>query len=155
MALTSLMMQVHGTGLSVGGIGVLLRGPPGTGKSDLALRLIDGGAKLVSDDQTILESEAGQLRMSSTAVLEGLLEVRGVGIFPVPCTRDVHLGLVVDLLGPRDRVERMPEKEYEEVLGVRVRRVRLHGFMASAPAKVRVLVKNLELDPAPGEWPRR
>jgi len=38
---------------------------------------------------------------------------------------------------------------------VRVRRVRLHGFMASAPAKVRVLVKNLELDPAPGEWPRR
>lgn len=154
MALTSLMMQVHGTGLSVGGVGVLLRGPPGTGKSDLALRLIDGGAQLVSDDQTVLESENGRLRMNSTSVLEGLLEVHGVGIFPVPAARDIGLGLIVDLLGPRDRIERMPEKEYEEVLGVRVRRVRLHGYMPSAPAKLRMLVKNLELDPAPGEWPR-
>lgn len=149
MGKASLMITVHGTGLVVDGVGVLLRGPSGTGKSDLALRLIDGGAQLVSDDQTTLENESGRLRMTTNAVLEGLLEVRGVGIFPVASTQDATLGLVVDLLGPKDRVERMPDKEYENVLGVRVRRLRLHGYMPSAPAKIRMLVANLERDPAP------
>lgn len=149
MAKSSLMIQVHGTGLILDGVGVLLRGPSGTGKSDLALRLIDGGAQLVSDDQTMLENESGRLRMTTNAVLEGLLEVRGVGIFPVPSSQDATLGLVVDLLGPKDRVERMPEKEYAEFIGVRVRRLRMHGYMASAPAKIRMMVANLERDPAP------
>lgn len=149
MAKSSLMIQVHGTGLILDGVGVLLRGPSGTGKSDLALRLIDGGAQLVSDDQTMLENESGRLRMTTNAVLEGLLEVRGVGIFPVPSSQNATLGLVVDLLGPKDRVERMPEKEYAEFMGVRVRRLRMHGYMASAPAKIRMMIANLERDPAP------
>lgn len=149
------MIQVHGTSLKIDGVGVLLRGPSGTGKSDLALQLIDGGAELVSDDQTTLETNSGRLIMNTNAMLEGLLEVRGVGIFPVPCARNVRLGLVIDLLGPKDRVARIPDKEYMEFLGVRVRRVLLHGFLPSAPAKVRMLVKNLESDPAPAEWPRK
>lgn len=149
MAKSSLIIQVHGTGLRVDGVGVLLRGPSGTGKSDLALRLIDGGAQLVSDDQTLLENDSGKLRMRTNAVLEGLLEVRGVGIFPVSSTQDATLGLVVDLLGPKDRISRMPEKEFADILGVRVRRVQMHAFMASAPAKIRMLVANLERDPAP------
>lgn len=143
------MIRVHGTGLVVDGVGVLLRGAPGTGKSDLALRLIDGGAQLVSDDQTMLVNDSGKLRMSTTAVLEGLLEVHGVGIFPVSSTQDATLGLVVDLLGPKERVPRLPEKEYAEILGVRVRRLRLHGFLPSAPAKLRMLIANLERNPAP------
>ena len=115
----------------------------------MALRLIDGGAQLVSDDQTLLENDSGKLRMRTNAVLEGLLEVRGVGIFPVSSTQDATLGLVVDLLGPKDRISRMPEKEFADILGVRVRRVQMHAFMASAPAKIRMLVANLERDPAP------
>lgn len=149
MAKSSLIIQVHGTALIVNGVGVLLRGPPGTGKSDLALRLIDGGAQLVSDDQTVIENDSGRLRMSTNAVLEGLLEVHGVGIFPVPSTQDATLGLVIDLLGPNDKIPRMPDKEYAEVLGVRVRRLRMHGYRPSAPAKIRMLVANLDSNPAP------
>lgn len=144
------MINVHGTSLVVKGVGVLLRGPPGSGKSDLALRLIDGGAQLVADDQTVLDFENGRLIMTSHAVIEGLLEVRGVGILPAPSTARARLGLVIDLVPKLSDIERMPEKQFCEFLGVRVRLLRLFPFMASAAAKVRIAVDGLDL-----EVPRR
>ncbi len=143
------MIQVHGTSLAVDGIGVLLRGPSGSGKSDLALRLINAGAKLVADDQTALENEAGRIIMTSNAVLIGLLEVRGVGILPVPSIPRARLGLVCDLMAPADKIARLPEKEYAEYLGVRIQRMRLHAFAASAAAKLRIAAANLDVAPAP------
>ncbi|HLF58397.1 MAG TPA: HPr kinase/phosphatase C-terminal domain-containing protein [Alphaproteobacteria bacterium] len=138
------MTDVHGTSVVVGGVGVLLRGPPGIGKSDLALRLIDGGARLIADDQTSLSREIGDLVMTSNAVLEGLLEVRGVGILAVPCVPRARLGLVVDLV-PMSQIERMPEKEYCDLLGVRVRLLKLPPFAASTAAKLRLAVASLDL----------
>jgi HPr kinase/phosphorylase len=140
------MISVHGTSLVVKGVGVLLRGPSGSGKSDLALRLIDAGAELVADDQTALNFENGHLIMTSQAMIEGLLEVRGVGILPAPSTAKARLGLVIDLVPRLSDIERMPDKQFCEFLGVRVRLLRLFPFMASAAAKVRMAVDALDLD---------
>lgn len=142
------MTNVHGTSVAVNGVGVLIRGPSGSGKSDLALRLVDAGAKLVADDQTSVNWENGHIIMTSNALLEGLLEVRGVGIVAVPCVPRARLGLVVDLT-PVGHIPRMPEKEFCDVMGVRVRRLRLPPFAASTVAKLRIAVASLDLE-SPG-----
>ena len=89
------MIRVHGTTVALQGEGVLLRGPSGSGKSDLALRLIDAGARLVADDQTELKRAADGLVARSPAAIAGRIEVRGVGILDVPTVASAPLRLVV------------------------------------------------------------
>jgi len=146
------MTHVHGTSVVIDGVGVLLRGPSGSGKSDVALRLIDAGAHLIADDQTVLSYEDGRLVMTSDAMLEGLLEVRGVGVVAVPCVPKAPLGLVVDLV-PVGQIERMPETTYCDVMGTKVRLLRLPPFAASTPAKLRLAITALDLDAAPPQRP--
>ncbi len=131
------MVTIHGTCVLLSEIGVLLRGESGRGKSDLALRLIDGGAQLVSDDRVALRAGSGRLTASAPPALAGLLEVRGVGILPVPSVASADVGLVVDLL-PRDGVERLPQAETEMLMGIALPRLGLHAFDASTPAKIRL-----------------
>lgn len=142
------MTQVHGTSVAVAGVAVLLRGKPGSGKSDLALRLIDGGARLVSDDQTRLECEDGRLTASCPGPMAGFLEVRGVGVVRVASTDKAPLGLVVDLVGEAS-VERLPVSESCEYLGIEVPLLRLCPFAASAAAKLRLAVASLGGDLVP------
>ena len=132
-------MLVHGSCVGIGGRGVLLRGPPGGGKSDLALRLIADGAVLVADDQVMLVGEAGRLRASAPAAIAGRIEVRGIGIVTMEYAASVVLSLVVDLVAP-EQVERMPEALHCDYLGLDLARVALAPFEASAPAKVRLAV---------------
>ena len=134
------MIHVHGTSVVLGGDGVLLRGPSGSGKSDLALRLIDDGARLVADDQTELRLVGGALRMSAPWTIAGRIEARGVGILRVDSTPSAILRLVVDL-APSGAVERLPEPEDCEFLGCRVPRVVLAPFEASATAKLRLALR--------------
>jgi len=129
------MTLIHATCVSVAGAGVLLRGPSGAGKSDLALRLIDGGALLVADDQVDMRPGPAGPVAHAVPSLAGLLEVRGVGILPVPATETAPLVLVVDLTGP---VERLPEPQTADVLGCPITRIAIDPFQASAPAKVRI-----------------
>ncbi|WP_035693733.1 HPr kinase/phosphorylase [Azospirillum halopraeferens] len=131
------MDTIHGTCVEVGGVGVLLRGPSGAGKSDVALRLIDGGARLVADDRVALRLEGGRPVAAAPPALAGLLEVRGVGILPVPAAPAAAVGLVVDLVG-RDTVERLPEPETVTLVGTPVPRLALSPFDASTPAKLRL-----------------
>lgn len=139
-------IRIHVTTVAVGGVGVLLRGPSGSGKSDLALRLIDNGATLVSDDYTDLSVREGVLTASAPDTIAGLMEVRGVGIVrlcpesapPAP----VPVALLVDLVHAPDSVERLPDPQAEALLsGHFVRRIVLDPFEASAPAKVRLAVR--------------
>ncbi|MBL8705913.1 MAG: HPr kinase/phosphatase C-terminal domain-containing protein [Rhodospirillales bacterium] len=144
------MLLVHATTVLVDGTGVLIRGPSGSGKSDLALRLIDGGARLVADDQTALEARGGRLWASAPPSIAGKLEVRGLGIVAVPSAPSACLGLVVDLQ-PRDRIERLPEASTTALLGVILPRLDLFPFEASAPAKLRLAVaaqKTVIISPA-------
>ncbi len=144
------MTQVHGTCVEISGLGVLLRGAPGAGKSDLALRLIDGGARLVADDRVDLALEEGAVVARAPAIIAGRLEVRGVGIVRVPTVAAAALGLVVDLV-PAETVPRLPEDgEAWEILGRPVPRLRLAPFEASAPAKVRLAVRRLARPAAGG-----
>lgn len=133
------MIRVHGTSVALDGVGVLFRGPPGSGKSDLALRLIDAGARLVADDQTELRLAGARLRMTAPAAIAGRLELRGVGILSVPSVAAAPLLLVVDLVAP-ERIERLPEPEFAELLGRRVPLLKLAPFEASAPAKLRLVL---------------
>jgi len=132
--------NVHGTAVELDGIGVLLRGPPGSGKSDLALRLIDGGARLVADDRCILRRERGRIMLSAPPAIAGLLEVRGVGVVAVARAGTTRLGLVVDLV-VGGRVARLPGRARCRYLGVPLARLALAPFEASAAAKVRLAAR--------------
>ncbi len=125
--------------------GVLLRGSSGTGKSDLALRLIDDGARLVADDQTALSKGGSALVATSPAAISGLLEVRGLGIVKLGRSKrltQVPIALLVDLVAP-ERIERLPEPAREALLGVTLPRLSLAPFEASAPAKLRLALTQI------------
>ncbi len=144
------MVRVHGTCIDLGAAAVLLRGPSGSGKSDLALRLIDdetgnGGARLVSDDQVELAARDGAVWASAPEAIAGLMEVRGVGVVRVPCVETARLGLVVDLVPPRE-VERMPTLETCSYEGISLPLMRLSAFEISAAAKLRLVVRAAEGD---------
>ena len=130
-----IMEQVHATSIDIDGAGVLLRGPSASGKSDLALRMIANGARLVADDRTDLAVKDGRVFASAPAALAGRLEVRGIGILTVGAVQDSPLALVIDLVAPAD-VERLPDPTKAELLGIRLPLLRLAPFEASAPAKV-------------------
>lgn len=134
-----------------GPLAVLLRGTSGAGKSDLALRLIDQGARLVADDQTELRLADGALLARAPDAIRGKMEVRGLGIAELAPLCDVPVGLVVDLVAGRS-VERMPDSERCTILGVELPLVRFDPFEASTPAKVRLALAGLgeTAESAPG-----
>lgn len=135
--------RIHGTCIAVEGRGALFRGAPGSGKSDLALRLIERGAQLVADDQVIIDEQSGGLCARPAPNLAGKLEVRGIGILDVPAVAAAPLLAVFDLC-PAEEIERLPEPRYEELLlGSKVRTFRLAPFEASAPDKVRLTLSAL------------
>jgi HPr kinase/phosphorylase len=128
---------VHATTVAIGGRAVLLRGPSGSGKSDLALRLIDAGARLVSDDQTRIWRAANVLMARAPKPIAGLIEVRGVGIVKVESLSVARLALIADLVAVQ-HVERLPEPSSETIFGLTIPRVAIAPFEASAPIKLRL-----------------
>jgi len=139
------MQLVHGTAVRLGQAGVLLRGPSGSGKSDLALRLIEAGACLVADDQVALALDDGDVWLSAPPAIAGMIEVRGVGILRLPRAQRAALRLVCDLV-PRAEVERLPERGDCVLLGVTVPRLALCAFDASTPAKLRFALRAMTGD---------
>jgi len=137
--------KVHGTCVEVDGLGVLFRGSAGSGKSDLALRLIDDGARLIADDYTELSLEKTTLMARAPEAIRDLLEVRGVGVLKIGSALQVELGVVIDLV-TSEQVERLPEDESIDLLGVRVAHFNLAPLEASSPAKVRLIVRRIKGD---------
>lgn len=137
-------MLVHGACVEIDGRGVLLLGPSGSGKSDLALRLIDGGARLVADDQVALvldtSGDKSGLVASAPGEIRGWLEVRGLGIVAVDAVPSAVLSLVVELVAP-DRVDRLPDAAAWRCLGVAVPMLTLAPFEPSTSAKLRLAVR--------------
>ena len=134
---------LHASCVAVDGRAVLISGRSGSGKSDLALRLIDRGAVLVSDDYTIVRRVSGRLLARPPANIEGRIEVRGLGILPFPHLGDVPVALLVDL---NLDVVRMPEPRAPVSLaGLTVPVVALSALEASAPVKVEVALRQFGL----------
>ncbi len=133
-------MLLHASTVDFSGQAVLLGGPPGIGKSDLALRLIDAGARLVSDDQTFLRRDQDILRASPPAAIGGLLEIRHVGLIQLPFVTDSPVALYVELTGIEEKLERLPAPDVVFFLDLPVRRLRLPAQAASTPAKIRAVL---------------
>ena len=131
------MALLHGTCVEVSGAGILIRGPSGSGKSDLALRLIDRGARLVADDQVEVTASGDQLVAAAPRALAGMLEVRGLGIMRIEAVASARLGLVVDLVAAQ-LIERIPKDETVTIEGIDVPRLHLAPFEPAAGAKVRI-----------------
>jgi HPr kinase/phosphorylase len=120
-------MQIHASCGACDGAGVLLLGPPGSGKSDLLLRLLDIGFALVADDCVLIEDGFA----SAPASLAGLLEVRGLGILRLPSVPRTRLRLVVTL---QHEVPRLPEPRLHAEIGLPL--VALDPRPASAARRV-------------------
>jgi HPr kinase/phosphorylase len=138
-------LLVHATTVALGPVAAMLRGPPGSGKSDLALRFLSSQSQglsipehrgLVADDQTELRLVGGELVASAPARIAGLIEVRGMGIIPVGAAGATRVRLVIDLVAPTD-VERLPLSDQTVCwLGCSIPLRRLAPFESSAPLKV-------------------
>lgn len=124
-------------------LGALFIGPPGSGKSDLALRLIHDGALLVADDQVDVSFAHGGLWGAAPANISGLIEARGVGLIRLPVSSGVRIAAVFDLT-PGGAAERLPERRWYQPPqtfrarggALRIPLYALNGLEPSAPAKV-------------------
>lgn len=136
-------MQVHASCCAWSGLAVLLRGAPGSGKSDLALRLVDAGFQLVADDRVDLAAADGAITASAPAPLAGLIEVRGLGILDLGAHVAAPLRLLADL-APAATIGRLPDPATEDVLGVRLPVIRLDPALPSAVARLRAALTVIE-----------
>ena len=135
--------SVHASTVAIDGRAVLITGPSGSGKSDLALRLIDRGFVLVSDDRTIVRRDGDRLLASAPPQIAGKLEIRGIGIIDMPAASDVPIALFVELTGD---IQRLPEDSRERpILGVALPLVTIDAMTASASSKAALALDRLGL----------
>jgi serine kinase of HPr protein (carbohydrate metabolism regulator) len=133
----------HASTVAVDGRAVLISGPSGSGKSDLALRLLDRGFTLVSDDQTIVRRDGNRLLASAPPTIKGKLEIRGVGIVEMETVTDVPVALYVELTS---EIVRLPDDRRERpVLGVNLPLISVDAQTASAASKVALALDRLGL----------
>ena len=134
---------LHASTVAIDGRAVLLTGPSGSGKSDLALRLLDRGFTLVSDDRTLVKRAGDRLIASAPPNIAGKLEVRGIGIIDMKAIGDVSVALLVEL---ESDIQRLPDDDRRrQVLGVRLPLVSIDALQPSAPSKVALALDRMGL----------
>ncbi|MES2338618.1 MAG: aldolase [Pseudomonadota bacterium] len=130
---------IHASCVAIDGVAVLIEGRSGAGKSDLALRLIDRGATLVSDDYTMLMRRDGELIARPPVNLAGKIEVRGIGILAMDHVADVPVRLIVAIV---EAPPRMPaDGRMRQIAGVPLREIALPALEPSAPVKVELALR--------------
>jgi serine kinase of HPr protein (carbohydrate metabolism regulator) len=135
--------NLHASTVALDGRAILICGPSGSGKSDLALRMLDRGFTLVSDDRTIVRKDGNKLVASAPETIKGKLEVRGVGIVEMETVSDIPLAMVVELTSD---IERLPDDDRERlIMGTGIPLIRVDAMTASAPSKVAVALDRLGL----------
>jgi len=137
------ILHIHATCVEKSGRGVLLLGESGSGKSDLALRLLSAGWSLVADDQVLLQIKENELYASAPIPLQGMIEVYGLGVFQVSFTLSAKIFLALQLQPLGSAIERFPEIEYNEWLGVKKPQISLCAFHASAVQKLDIYMSKI------------
>ncbi len=137
------MNQFYATAVTYCGFGILIRGPSGSGKSDLALRLIDDGAGLIADDQVVIKAVQQELYLSPPDSLSGLIEVRGVGVIKIEYVRDIRLCLIVEL-DPSNEIQRIPLIKEELIKNIPVPVINMYAFESSVLAKLKIILGYLD-----------
>lgn len=136
---------IHASCVAKDGRAILILGRSGGGKSDLALRLIDRGAALVSDDYTQLRRHGERLLASAPANIRGKMEVRGVGILDFGAVADIPVCLLVDI--DADIARLPPARDRREIAGVALPRIAVGALEASAPLKIEKALEHFGLAP--------
>src|SRR3546814_319442 len=135
------IVNIHASCVAPGHGGVLILGQSGQGKSDLALRLMDRGARLVADNRCDIWHERGRLWCRPPETLAGKIEVRGIGIIERPWTAPIPIALAVRLT---ERYARMPAaNQVETIAGHPLPALHLSAFEASAPFKILLALERL------------
>lgn len=131
-------LNIHASCVRLGRSGVLLLGPSGSGKSDLALRLMGKGARLVSDDRTELFLKGRMLYARPPRALAGLLEIAGLGVITQPHAAQTAIKLAVQLGIPAQRLPKPRHYTAPAPLAQHapVPLIALDGFQASAPDRI-------------------
>jgi serine kinase of HPr protein (carbohydrate metabolism regulator) len=127
--------------------GALIVGPSSAGKSDLALRALDAGFRLVADDRVLVWSSGGNVYGRAPPTLCGLIEARGHGVLAEPPLALAEIAIAADCIAPGAAVARMPEPERLMLAGIAVPRWRIDPFEASAPAKLSRALQHLGAKP--------
>jgi serine kinase of HPr protein (carbohydrate metabolism regulator) len=134
---------VHASTVASDGRAVLITGPSGSGKSDLALRLLDRGFTLVSDDQTLVKKDGSRLLASAPPAIAGKLEIRGIGIVDIERVDNVPVALLVELTSD---IQRLPDDSRERpILGIKLPLITIDAMTASAPSKVAIALDRMGL----------
>ena len=144
----SSLQNHHGSVVEVNGIGILIEGPPGSGKTSLLFGILETcqnrniRSSLVADDQVFLKSVSGRLVARAPDTTAGKAEVRGFGIVNLPYIDETVIQLTVQL-ADRSNVERMQEPGYREILGVSIPAIKVPKFHEAGA--VRIVLAQLEL----------
>lgn len=135
--------SVHASTVAIGGRAVLISGSSGSGKSDLALRLLDRGFTLVSDDQTLVRRDSGRLIASAPPNIAGKIEIRGIGVIEIDHLAEAPVALLVELTSD---IQRLPDDARErQLLGIALPLVSIDAMTASAASKVALALDRLGL----------
>ena len=135
------LKRIHSTSVVIDDNGVLILGDSGSGKSDLALRLIDNGATLISDDISICRKNSNNIYLYCPPEIKGLLEVRDIGVITVPFVEKIKLRLVVNLKSNNN--ERFPKDSCFRILGIKIPIINIEGKNSSAVAKIKVKLNEI------------
>lgn len=121
------------------GQAALLRGPSGSGKSDLCWRaILQTGADLIADDGVTIERQGDKIIAQPS--LPGLIELRGVGVIQIDHVASAEVRLIVDLQAD---MPRMAEPIYDEFLGIKLPRMQLDGWQAMAPYRLQIALQTI------------